>query len=169
MEIEHGPWQSPRQTPNAALGRRFVPPALLDKNGTPPSVTRWPPAKPAETPFCRNRRLTFLGGVSAIEDLPHKRSRCECTYGRMHEAIVRKPNQTRRVPRRRLAAPALDARASNAGDRYHLAYAARRALEMLHPSSDLKAVALENVAPKDQNLRRDERTFLAVDLTEYYG
>ncbi|BCS35486.1 hypothetical protein TBR22_A47170 [Luteitalea sp. TBR-22] len=40
---------------------------------------------------------------------------------------------------------------------------------MLHPSSHLKSIAIEGVAPADQSLQRDERTFLAADLTEYYG
>jgi hypothetical protein len=63
----------------------------------------------------------------------------------------------------------VDARPSNAGDRYHLVYVARRCLDMLHPQSQLKLIALENVSRADAVLRRDERTFLGVDVTEYLG
>ncbi len=67
------------------------------------------------------------------------------------------------------ARPVADARPSNAGDRYHLAYVARRLLRMLHPSSDLACVTIENVAPADQSAAIDERSFLGVDVTEYEG
>jgi len=64
---------------------------------------------------------------------------------------------------------AADARASNAGDRYHLVYVAQRALAMLHPSSGLSVLGIENVAPADQPVRGDARTFLGVDVAEYTG
>ena len=40
---------------------------------------------------------------------------------------------------------------------------------MLHPSSDLSCITIENVAPADQLLAIDERSFLAADVTEYRG
>jgi len=58
---------------------------------------------------------------------------------------------------------------SNAGDRYHFAYAARRMLDMLHPRSDLRLIVMENVSPIDQQLANDPDSLLGVDLTEYYG
>lgn len=88
---------------------------------------------------------------------------------RLRAAVAKRTTKQGPVRLKKQTASSFDARASNAGDRYHLAYAARRALQMLHPSSDLKSIALENVAPGDQSLQRDERTFLAADLTEYYG
>jgi hypothetical protein len=62
-----------------------------------------------------------------------------------------------------------DALPSNAGDRYHFVYAARRMLDMLHPRSDLVLVEMENVAKEDLQLASEPETFLGVDLTEYYG
>jgi hypothetical protein len=86
--------------------------------------------------------------------------------------VVKKHRQ--KGPRRSVPAPnsvlrVADARPSNAGDRYHLAYVARLLLQMLHPSSDLRCVTIENVAPADQSLAIDERSFLAADVTEYRG
>lgn len=40
---------------------------------------------------------------------------------------------------------------------------------MLHLSSDLSCVTIENVAPADQSFAIDERSFLAADVTEYRG
>jgi hypothetical protein len=59
-----------------------------------------------------------------------------------------------------------DALASNAGDRYHFVYAARRMLDMLHPRNNLELIQMENVAEEDMIT---PETFLGVDLTEYYG
>lgn len=130
---------------------------------------------PSAAPARDQRRgslLPAIGPFARCADTPAARSICTpkngaamgCHYGTMR-SIVPKTNRKRKAMRSRVAAaPSFDARASNAGDRYHLVYVARRALEMLHPSSDLKVVALENVAPEDQNVRRDARTFLAVDV-----
>ncbi|PYQ27322.1 MAG: hypothetical protein DMF56_20440 [Acidobacteria bacterium] len=60
--------------------------------------------------------------------------------------------------------PALE---SNAGDRYHFVFAARRALDLLHPITELRRLVMEGVAPEDAT--GDDETFLGVDLTEYYG
>lgn len=62
-----------------------------------------------------------------------------------------------------------DASASNAGDRYHFVYAARRMLDMLNPRNNLKLIQMENVAEEDLVLEDTPETFLGVDLTEYYG
>jgi hypothetical protein len=62
-----------------------------------------------------------------------------------------------------------DALPSNAGDRYHFVYTARRMLDMLHPRSDLELIEMENVAKEDRLLANTPETFVGVDLTEYYG
>lgn len=59
--------------------------------------------------------------------------------------------------------------ASNAGDRYHFIYAARRMIDMLYPRNDLKMIVMENVAQEDIDLGNGSESFLGVDLTEYYG
>lgn len=61
--------------------------------------------------------------------------------------------------------PALE---SNAGDRYHFVFAARRALDLLHPVTELRRLVMEGVAPEDTAIG-DGETFLGIDLTEYYG
>ncbi len=66
------------------------------------------------------------------------------------------------------SADPVGARESNAGDEFHLLWALRRALLMLSPSSDLKAIRLEGVSPLDQAATQSER-LQGVDLTEYYG
>ena len=61
------------------------------------------------------------------------------------------------------------ARPSNAGDRYHLVYVARRLLDLLHPYSRLTQLVIENVSPADEAAHPDPKTFLGVDVAEYYG
>lgn len=58
-------------------------------------------------------------------------------------------------------------RESRAGDDFHLLWAARRALALLDPRSELTLVRLEGLNPADVD-DGDDR-FLGVDLTEYYG
>jgi hypothetical protein len=60
--------------------------------------------------------------------------------------------------------PALE---SNAGDRYHFVLAARRVLDLLHPTKRLQRVVLEGVAPEDTG--SDEDAYLGVDLASYFG
>jgi len=62
-----------------------------------------------------------------------------------------------------------NALASNAGDRYHFVYAARRMLDMLHPRNNLGLIVMENVTVGDQKKANTRDSFLGVDLTEYYG
>jgi hypothetical protein len=59
-------------------------------------------------------------------------------------------------------------RDSNAGDRYHFVYAARRLMELLRPAARLRRVEVEGVAAGDA-ADTDPDAFLGVDLTEYYG
>lgn len=59
-------------------------------------------------------------------------------------------------------------RDSNAGDRYHFVYAARRLMELLRPAAGLRRVEVEGVAAGDAK-DTDPDAFLGVDLTEYYG
>ena len=62
-----------------------------------------------------------------------------------------------------------NALASNAGDRYHFVYTARRMLDMLHPRNNLELIVMENVTIKDQRTANTPDSLLGVDLTEYYG
>lgn len=76
---------------------------------------------------------------------------------------------TRRGKRR--AAPGVEpagARESNAGDEFHILWALRRALLMLSPASELRAVRLEGVSPLDPASSEMDQ-LQGVDLTEYYG
>lgn len=57
---------------------------------------------------------------------------------------------------------------SNAGDRFHILWACRRCLEMVHPQASLVGVVIEGVAEEDAS-QLEEDLFLAADLTEYYG
>ncbi len=61
-----------------------------------------------------------------------------------------------------------DAMPSNAGDRYHFVYVARRMIDMLHPRNKLEFINMENVAKEDLIFQDNPETFLGVDLTEYY-
>jgi hypothetical protein len=60
-----------------------------------------------------------------------------------------------------------DAAPSNAGDRYHFVYAAKRMLDMLPPNSKLSLVHMENIARIDQDLIKSPDDLLGVDLSEY--
>src|SRR5690349_12483190 len=64
--------------------------------------------------------------------------------------------------------PPSSALASNAGDRYHFVYVARRMLDLLY-DRDLRRVEIEGVAPEDEHLATDASAFLAVDVAEYFG
>lgn len=59
-------------------------------------------------------------------------------------------------------------RASNAGHRYHEAWAARSALALLPPNSDLTAIAMEGLSFEDENDLSAPAIEVA-DLTRYYG
>lgn len=62
------------------------------------------------------------------------------------------------------------ARESNAGDDFHILWAARRTVQLLNPRSNLFRVIMEGVSPSDVKSTSDyEDLFLGVDLTEYYG
>ncbi len=66
--------------------------------------------------------------------------------------------------------PTPGARESNAGDRFHVLWAARRAVQLLNPRSDLQRVFMEGLSPVDVSASEiDDDFFLGVDLTEYYG
>ena len=61
------------------------------------------------------------------------------------------------------------ARESNAGDDFHLLWAARRAVRLLDPAGGLKRVLVEKVSPRDEPpLASSPDYFLGVDLSEYY-
>ena len=59
------------------------------------------------------------------------------------------------------------ARESNAGDDFHVLWAARRTLGLLDPCSDLQLVAMEDLFPFEGEI--DPALLLGVDLTEYFG
>jgi hypothetical protein len=60
------------------------------------------------------------------------------------------------------------ARESNAGDEFHVLWAARRAVQLLNPRSGLQRVFMEGVSQEDAS-EIDDDLFLGVDLSEYYG
>lgn len=60
-------------------------------------------------------------------------------------------------------------RESNAGDDFHILWAARRALDLLKPHSGLTKIVMEGVDPLDQGDGDEEDLLLGVDLSEYHG
>ena len=59
---------------------------------------------------------------------------------------------------------------SNAGDDFHLLWAAQKILEMLKPNSDITAVTVEGPAWQDSvAVDIDNSKLYAIDLAEYYG
>ena len=59
---------------------------------------------------------------------------------------------------------------SNAGDDFHLLWAAQKILEMLKPNSALTAVTVEGPARQDSDAAEiDDSKLYAIDLAEYYG
>lgn len=59
---------------------------------------------------------------------------------------------------------------SNAGDDFHLLWAAQKVLEMLKPSTTLTAVTVEGPTWKDSIIADiDDSKLYAIDLAEYYG
>jgi len=66
--------------------------------------------------------------------------------------------------------PQPDAPESNAGDDFHLLWAARRALALLRPNTDLKGIRLEGPPPDEaKEVDRDGDQLLGIDLAEYFG
>ncbi|MCY4644288.1 MAG: NACHT domain-containing protein, partial [Bacteriovoracales bacterium] len=59
-------------------------------------------------------------------------------------------------------------RASRDGHEYHEIWVARKSLELLNPSSTLKAIAVEGLSPVDQELAANEEVEIA-DVALYYG
>lgn len=63
-----------------------------------------------------------------------------------------------------------DAFESNAGDDFHLQWAARKAIGMLHPYSTLMGIGLDQVHPDDVGrVELGGDSLLGIDLAEYYG
>ena len=58
---------------------------------------------------------------------------------------------------------------SNAGDDYHILWACRRALRLLEPGYGLRLICVEGVSIKDEISVDDPDSFLAVDISEYFG
>lgn len=63
--------------------------------------------------------------------------------------------------------PTPGARESNAGDSFHVLWAARQAVQLLAPRAKLRRVVMEGVTPAD-GVEVDDDLFLGVDLSEYY-
>ncbi len=62
----------------------------------------------------------------------------------------------------------LGARASREGHEYHVAWAAKVALQLIYPNSDLTAIAIEGVNVENATHLSDEAMDIA-DLVQYYG
>ena len=60
------------------------------------------------------------------------------------------------------------ARESNAGDEFHILWGVSLCLRMIRPDSPLHRVLIEGVSPIDST-GASARSFLAADITEYYG
>ena len=60
------------------------------------------------------------------------------------------------------------ARESNAGDEFHILWGVSLCLQMIRPDSPLHRVLIEGVSPIDRT-GPSGRSFLAADITEYYG
>lgn len=58
-------------------------------------------------------------------------------------------------------------RAGNDGHAFHHAWAARTALELVDPSSDLEAVAIEGFSTEDDGLGLSKEAIEIADLTVY--
>ena len=58
-------------------------------------------------------------------------------------------------------------RASNEGHAFHVVWTTRRCLRLLNPFSNLKAVVVEGISPKDKAISKEG--ILKADTAEYYG
>ena len=58
---------------------------------------------------------------------------------------------------------------SNAGDRYHFVYVARRLIDMLSPREDLQVVEMEGLTSTETVDPQDPEALFGVDHTEYFG
>ncbi|MDU2064071.1 MAG: hypothetical protein E6713_04445, partial [Sporomusaceae bacterium] len=62
------------------------------------------------------------------------------------------------------------ARESNAGDDFHLVWAAKKALALLEPNTNFKALSVEGPNPLDaKEFEIDSNDLLSIDVAEYYG
>lgn len=69
-----------------------------------------------------------------------------------------------------MAKPITGARESNAGDDFHLVWAAKKALALLEPNTDFKALCVEGPSPQDaKDFEVDSNDLLSIDIAEYYG
>ena len=59
--------------------------------------------------------------------------------------------------------------ASNAGDDFHLIWAAKKIIEMLKLDCDLNTVVVEGTSWEDSVQIEDQTQLYSIDLTEYYG
>lgn len=66
--------------------------------------------------------------------------------------------------------PVTGARESNAGDDFHLVWAAKKALALLEPNTNFKALCVEGPSPIDvKDFEVDSNDLLSIDVSEYYG
>ncbi|MBU5439814.1 hypothetical protein KQI42_17495 [Tissierella sp. MSJ-40] len=69
-----------------------------------------------------------------------------------------------------MAKPITGARESNAGDDFHLVWAAKKALALLEPNTNFKALCVEGPSPLDaKDFEVDSNELLSIDIAEYYG
>ena len=69
-----------------------------------------------------------------------------------------------------MAKPITGARESNAGDDFHLVWAAKKALALLEPNTNFKALCVEGPSPQDaKDFEVDSNDLLSIDIAEYYG
>ena len=67
--------------------------------------------------------------------------------------------------------PTAGARESNAGDNFHVVWAARRAIQLLKPRTNLRRVLIEKLSAIDEaaSTKAVKDLFLGVDVSEYFG
>lgn len=62
------------------------------------------------------------------------------------------------------------ARESNAGDDFHFIWSAKKAIQLLEPCTNLKAVCVEGPSVEDSIIfENDEKVLFSIDVAEYYG
>lgn len=61
------------------------------------------------------------------------------------------------------------ARASNAGDDFHFIWAGKRALKLLEPNTEFKALCVEGTSKEGDEFHNDKEVLYSIDISEYYG
>lgn len=61
------------------------------------------------------------------------------------------------------------ARASNAGDDFHFLWAGKRALKLLEPNTEFKALCVEGSSEEEREFDNEKEVLYSIDISEYYG